>query len=446
MAKRNMNKKVSFFTLGCKLNFTETSTLARRFAEKGYLKVNDKENPDIVIVNTCSVTQQADRKSRQYIRKMSRRNPDAVIIVTGCYAQLQAEEIAKNEHVDYIFGSNEKLKMLEIIPEPGKQAQTQIHTCPFNEIDLFSPAYSANDRTRAFLKVQDGCDYFCAYCTVPFARGKSRSGEIDHLCSQAEKLGAEGNREIVITGINIGDFGKNTDHDLLDLIKALDEVHTVDRFRISSVEPELLSEQLISFILNSKRIMPHFHVPLQSGCNKLLKNMKRRYDTGIFRSRLDTIRSLSDEAGIGVDVIVGLPGETDEDFLQTYNFLNQADISYLHVFSYSKRENTLAARMKEQVAEKTITERSRKLQNLSARKSKNFLEKNINSKVKVLFEDKLSDNTFFGYTENYIRVAGNCNQEVQGRIFEGILTDPEGSNGASISEMREIIKNNNDEL
>ncbi len=441
MATRNMNKKVSFFTLGCKLNFTETSTLARQFTEKGHLRVNDNENPDIVIINTCSVTQQADRKSRQYIRKMSRRNPDAVIIVTGCYAQLQAENIAKNEKVDYIFGSNEKLRMLEITPEPEKQSQTQIYTCPLNEIDLFSPAYSGNDRTRAFLKVQDGCDYYCAYCTVPFARGKSRSGEIDYLCSQAEKLGAEGNREIVITGINTGDFGKNTDHDLLDLIKALDEVEIVDRFRVSSVEPELLSEEMIRFILKSKRIMPHFHIPLQSGCNKLLKNMKRRYDTEIFQSRLDIIRTLSQEAGIGVDVIVGLPGETDKDFLQTYNFLNQADISYLHVFSYSKRENTLAAKMKDQVPEKIITERSRKLQNLSVRKNNSFLEKNISKKVKVLFEDKLSDNTFSGYTENYIRVALNCDQEVQGRIFEGILMGPAGNKEASISEMREIIKN-----
>jgi len=371
------NKKAVYYTLGCKLNFAETSTMGKHLSKQGILRAAPGEQADICIVNTCSVTELADKKCRQAIRRIKKQHPDAIMIVTGCYSQLNPEEVKQIEGVDYIL---EK------------------------DIHKFIPSCSQNDRTRHFLKVQDGCDYFCSYCTVPFARGRSRNGRIEELVQMAETAGREGGKEIVLTGVNIGDFGKTTGETFFDLIRALDKVETIERFRISSIEPNLLTDEIVDFIAHSQRFAPHFHIPLQSGSDEVLKLMRRKYDTTFFRSKVEKIRTVMPDAFIGVDVIVGMRGETPEYFEETRRFLETLPFTQLHVFPYSERPGTMALKIDPKVSPKEKQERSRQLLELSDKKQKAFYRSQIGNVRTVLFEHTKRDNKMHGFTENYIKV------------------------------------------
>ena len=404
-------KKVAFYTLGCKLNYSETSTISRMFESKGYEKVEFNQKPDIFIINTCSVTENADKKCRKIVREANKINPDGYVAIIGCYAQLKPKEIAEIEGVDAVLGAAEKFQLIDLldgfVKEPS-QKTAKIYNQNIEEAIDYHTAYSLNDRTRTFLKVQDGCDYPCAYCTIPLARGASRSDTIENVVRAAKEIAESGIKEIVLTGVNIGDFGlRNGKREVtfLDLIIALDDLECIERFRISSIEPNLLTDEIIEFVAQSKRFVPHFHIPLQSGSNKILGLMKRRYKRELYVDRITKIKQLMPHCCIGVDVIVGHAGETDEDFLDTYNFLNELNISYLHVFTFSERENTAALSIKPVVPQSKRSERSKMLHILSDKKRRYFYEQQIGKDFTVLFEEDIENGMMQGFTENYVRVT-----------------------------------------
>ncbi|ACT91713.1 tRNA (N(6)-L-threonylcarbamoyladenosine(37)-C(2))-methylthiotransferase MtaB [Dyadobacter fermentans] len=404
-------KKVAFYTLGCKLNYSESSSIGRMFEDKGYTKVEFNENPDIFIINTCSVTENADKKCRKIVREAQKINADGYVAIIGCYAQLKPKEISEIPGVDAVLGAAEKFRLVELIDTFEKAPSGQPAQVIASTIDHaveYHTSYSLNDRTRTFLKVQDGCDYPCAYCTIPLARGKSRSDSIENIVKAARDIAARDVKEIVLTGVNIGDFGLRNgvrEETFLDLVKALDEVEGIERFRISSIEPNLLTDEIIEFVAQSKRFAPHFHIPLQSGSNKVLGLMKRRYKRELYTERVAKIKSLMPDCCIGVDVIVGHPGETKELFEETYHFLNELEVSYLHVFTYSERENTAALAIRPIVNKGERAERSKMLHILSDKKKRFFYETQIGKEGKVLFEDEVQNGQMLGFTGNYVRVA-----------------------------------------
>jgi threonylcarbamoyladenosine tRNA methylthiotransferase MtaB len=400
------NKKAAYYTLGCKLNFAETSTLGKQLSEQGIRKASAGEKADICIINTCSVTELADKKCRQAIRRIKKQHPESLMVVTGCYAQLKPEEVSTIEGVDLVVGTNQKMNITDYLSGNEKIAVT-----PVKEINRFVPSCSQDDRTRHFLKVQDGCDYYCSYCTIPYARGKSRNGKIRDLVELAETAGKEGGKEIVLTGVNIGDFGKTTGETFFDLLKALDEVESIERFRISSIEPNLLTGEIVEFISRSKRFAPHFHIPLQSGSDEVLKLMRRKYDTSLFKSKIEKIKSLMPDAFIGIDVIVGIRGETTEYFEETHRFLEALPFTQLHVFTYSERQGTMALKIEHTVSPKEKQERSKRLLELSAEKIKAFYLSQINSAHTVLFEQAKRGTKMLGFTENYIKVEADFNPD-----------------------------------
>lgn len=399
-------KKVAFYTLGCKLNFSETSTIARNFEEGGYAKVDFEEIPDIYVINTCSVTENADKKCKQLVKKALKINPDAFVAIIGCFAQLKPVEISKIPGVDLVLGANEKFNILEHIEKlQTKQEQAIVSFESIKKTEDFIPAFSLGDRTRSFLKVQDGCDYFCTFCTIPLARGKSRNASIPKTIAEAKKISETAVKEVVLTGVNIGDFGQNGDENFFQLVQELDRVEGIDRFRISSIEPNLLSNEIIHFCLQeSKHFVPHFHIPLQSGSNRLLQVMRRKYLRELYAERVAFIKSLRKDTCIGVDVIVGFPGETDAEFMETMDFLKDLDISYLHVFTYSERANTTAVKLGEPVPMSIRRERSKQLHILSDKKKRAFYEQNIGTYRTVLFEHEEDNGIMYGFTENYVKV------------------------------------------
>ena len=399
------NKKALFHTFGCKLNFSETSTIAKLFAEKGIRRVSTGEKPDIIVVNTCSVTEVADKKCRQQIRSFAKKYPDATIIVTGCYAQLKSDEIAAIDGVDIVAGNDKKLVLTEFLDNWLKNKETTTYVTPTRDIREFSPSCSRGDRTRYFLKVQDGCDYWCTYCTIPMARGRSRSGTVAQIVEQAEKVAKEGGKEIVFTGVNIGDFGKRTDETFFDLVKALDEVEGIERYRISSIEPNLLTDEIIEFVAKSKRFMPHFHVPLQSGSDAVLKLMHRHYDTELFRHKMETIKKVMPDAFIGVDLIVGARGETDEEFENSRRFIESLPISRLHVFTYSERPGTKALNIDYVVSPEEKHKRTRIMLALSEKKLLDFSRQFEGTVRPVLIEHNRKGHPVNGFTDNYLKVV-----------------------------------------
>jgi threonylcarbamoyladenosine tRNA methylthiotransferase MtaB len=400
----NQYKKVAFYTLGCKLNFSETSTIARGFESGGYARVEFDETPDIYIINTCSVTENADKKCKQLVKRAKKINPDSFVAIIGCYAQLKPEEIARIHGVNLVLGANEKFNILEHV-DAGKQHETRVLNVNIKETQTFIPSHSMGDRTRSFLKIQDGCDYFCTFCTIPLARGKSRNASIAETVAEAQKIGQTAIKEVVLTGVNIGDFGQGGDEDFFGLIKELDRIGGIDRYRISSIEPNLLSDAIITFCLTqAMKFVPHFHIPLQSGSDRVLIEMRRKYLSDLYRNRVEKIKQLSPDCCIGVDVIVGFPGETDEDFMTTYNFLKDLDISYLHVFTYSERANTTAKKMKDAVPMEVRRDRSKMLHILSDKKKRAFYENQVGKAGTVLWEADNHDGFMHGFTENYIKV------------------------------------------
>ena len=423
-----MNKTVAFHTLGCKLNYSETSTISRGMEAEGFTKKEFEDIADVYVLNTCSVTDNADKECRQLVRRIQRRAPEAYIVITGCYAQLKPQEIANIEGVDLVLGAAEKFNLpfhlKEITKNENGGAGAKICSCDIEEVSGFNSSFSNNDRTRAFLKVQDGCDYNCSFCTIPLARGHSRSDSIDGVLQNMQVLAAKGVNEIVLTGINLGDFGKGADGDIkksedfFGLIKEMDKVEGIARVRISSIEPNLLTNEIIDFVANSNKFVPHFHIPLQSGSNKILGLMRRRYKRELYADRISYIKNLMPNCCIGVDVIVGFPGETDADFKETFDFLHQLDISYLHVFTYSERENTLAIELKPIVPIHIRNERNKALRNLSYKKMNYFTEQNLGTKQKVLFETQSKGGMMEGYTENYIKVQTPYREEWVNNIVD----------------------------
>lgn len=403
------NKKVAFFTLGCKLNFSETSSISRKFESEGFERVDFKETADVYVINSCSVTEHSDKKSRSMIRQAIRRNPKAIVAVMGCYAQLKSDEISHIEGIDYIFGTQEKYNIMNYLGDLTKNKQTQIITTEYKKIETFNAAFSKGDRTRCFLKVQDGCNYFCTYCTIPMARGRSRNDTIANTVLEAEKVAASGIKEIILTGVNIGDFGQTTNEKFIDLVKALDNVEGIERFRISSIEPNLLTNEVIEFVAQSKRFAPHFHIPLQAGSDGVLELMKRRYKREVFASRIDLIKSLMPDAFIGVDIIAGMSGETDELFEDGYNFVKNTNLTQLHVFPYSERPNTKALEIEGKVPVPERKRRAHLLQEISERKLHLFYDENIGTTRTVLFEEQAEKGKMVGFTENYIRTETDYN-------------------------------------
>ena len=397
------SKTVSFYTLGCKLNFSETSTISRDLEEEGYAKIDFELGADIYVINTCSVTDQADKKCRNIVRKALKYNPNAFIVVIGCYAQLKPEEISRIEGVDLVLGAQEKFNIGNYLKDTKKKKNSIFINQPIKNVKTFYPGYSVGDRTRSFFKVQDGCNYFCSFCTIPLARGKSRSGTISQTIEKAKEIEKSEVKEVVLTGINLGDFGYKTKENFYQLINKLEELNGISRFRISSIEPDLLSEEIIEFVNSSNKFVPHFHIPLQSGSNLLLKKMRRRYDTDLYSSRIKLIKELMPHACIGVDVIVGFPGETEEEFNKTIDYIKSLPVSYLHVFTYSERANTNAPKLNEIVPMEVRRKRSKQLRILSLKLKLRFYNENIGYKGKVLFESK-EDNFLVGFTENYIKV------------------------------------------
>jgi len=412
-------KKVAFYTLGCKLNFSETSTIARDFQNEGFERVDFEEIADIYVINTCSVTDNADKKCKKIVKEALRHNPNAFVTVIGCYAQLKPQEIANIEGVDLVLGAAEKFNISDYIGEAKKLETAIVKEGKIKEVLDYHASYSIGDRTRTFLKVQDGCDYFCSFCTIPLARGASRSDTIANVVKQAKEIVAQGTKEIVLTGVNTGDFGSGTTENFYQLLQALDEVEGLARLRISSIEPNLLTDEIIAFVANnSKCVVPHFHIPLQSGSDQLLKSMRRKYDTSLYRSRIEKIKTLMPQACIGVDVIIGYPGETDELFLETYNFLNQLDISYLHVFTYSERVNTTAQKLPGKVPMKTRNERSKMLHILSDKKRRFFYEQQLHKKFPVLWEAENDQDIMYGFTSNYVKVQTHYDPSLVNEIME----------------------------
>ena len=409
------NKKAAYYTLGCKLNFAETSTIGKELAAHGIRKVRNGEQADICVINTCSVTELADKKCRQLIRRVRKQHPDAFVVVTGCYAQLKPEEVSQIDHVDMVLGAEQKGDVIRYLNEWTEEKK--VVTSETKSIRMFTPSCSSGDRTRHFLKVQDGCDYFCSFCTIPFARGRSRNGKIADLVAQAEQVVREGGKEVVLTGVNIGDFGKSTNETFSDLIRALDEVEGIARYRISSIEPNLITDEIIEFAATSKRFMPHFHIPLQSGSDEVLKLMRRRYDTALFRQRVERIKSLMPHAFIGVDVIVGTRGETDAYFEACREFLESLPVSQLHVFSYSERAGTQALKITPVVSPEVKHARSKQLLDLSDRKLSEFYEAHIGTTAEVLFEHARKGNRMYGFTANYIKTEAPYDAALVNRII-----------------------------
>lgn len=445
------NRTVAFHTLGCKLNFSETSAIGRMFMEKGFTKKDFSEPADIYVINTCSVTENADKETRSIVKNVLQKNPEAFVAIIGCYAQLKPDEIAKIDGVDVVLGASEKFKLLNYINLTEKNTHAVVHNCEIDDVNFFVDAYSVGDRTRSFLKVQDGCDYSCTFCTIPLARGSSRSDTIDNVIRNANKIAESGVKEIVLTGVNIGDFGhgreievdgkKRREQNFLDLIKELDKVEGIERFRISSIEPNLLNQEIIEFVANSKKFVPHFHIPLQSGSNTILKKMKRRYLRELYAERVNIIKTLMPECCIGVDVLVGFPGEGEKEFQETYNFLNQLDISYLHVFTYSERDNTEAIHLEGVVPQYIRKQRNKMLRILSAKKLRGFYEQNIGKTAQVLFEHENRNGFMYGFTDNYVKIklpynAAFINTPVDVKIND---FDEEGfMNGELLNQLQNI--------
>ncbi|GAA3585367.1 tRNA (N(6)-L-threonylcarbamoyladenosine(37)-C(2))-methylthiotransferase MtaB [Snuella lapsa] len=426
-------KKVAFYTLGCKLNFSETSTIARSFSTEGFDRVDFSEKADIYVINTCSVTENADKRFKSIVNQAHKSNADAFVAAIGCYAQLKPHELADVNGVDLVLGATEKFNLTsyinDLLEQPERSRGTgEVHSCDIEEADFYVGSYSIGDRTRAFLKVQDGCDYKCTYCTIPLARGISRSDSLENVLKNAREISEQNIREIVLTGVNIGDYGKGEfgnkkhEHTFFELVKALDEVEGIERLRISSIEPNLLKNETIDFVASSKAFVPHFHIPLQSGSNTILKKMKRRYMRELYIDRVSKIREVMPHACIGVDVIVGFPGETDAHFLETYNFLNTLDISYLHVFTYSERDNTEAAEMEDVVPMKVRNKRSKMLRGLSVKKRRAFYESQLGSMRTVLFESENKEGYIHGFTENYVKVKTPWNPELVNTLHNIELT------------------------
>ncbi len=421
-------KKVAFYTLGCKLNFSETATIARTFENEGFDRVDFSEFADIYVINTCSVTENADKRFKTIVKQAQRSNSEAFMVAVGCYSQLQPEELAAVDGVDLVLGATEKFKITNYLNELTKNDMGVIHSCEIEDADFYVSSYSIGDRTRAFLKVQDGCDYKCTYCTIPLARGISRSDTLQNVLDNAKKISDQGIKEIVLTGVNIGDYGKGEfgnkthEHTFFDLVKALDMVEGIHRLRISSIEPNLLKDETIDFVAQSNSFVPHFHIPLQSGSNVMLKAMRRRYMKELYKDRVEHIKNVLPNACIGVDVIVGFPGETDELFLETYNFLKALDISYLHVFTYSERPNTHAATLPNEVPKSVRSKRSKMLRGLSVKKRRAFYESQIDTQHTVLFEGENKEGYIQGFTENYVKVKTPWNPALVNTLHEITLT------------------------
>jgi threonylcarbamoyladenosine tRNA methylthiotransferase MtaB len=432
-------KKVAFYTLGCKLNFSETSTIARQMQDAGYGRVDFEDNPDVFVINTCSVTDNADKKCRSVVRKALRVNPEGVIIVIGCYAQLKPQEISEIPGVNLVLGAEEKFNVVqyletEEIIQKGRRAAREIkHTKDF------VPGFSSNDRTRTFLKVQDGCNYFCAFCTIPLARGRSRSASIQNTIKVATEAANSGAKEVVLTGVNIGDFGNGTDESFFDLVRELELVEGIERYRISSIEPNLLSDEIIEFVANSKKFVPHFHIPLQSGSDKILQAMRRRYRSDLYRERVEKIKHLMPDACIGVDVITGFPGETDEEFMVTYDFLRSLPVSYLHAFTYSERANTTALRIEGTVPKKTRYERTKMLRILSHKMKKAFYNEQLETTRLVLFEAEEEGGMMNGFTENYVKVKTPFNEALINTIQPVFLKEVDRDGIMKIEILHEPI-------
>lgn len=426
-------KKVAFYTLGCKLNFSESSTLARLLRNRGFEQVpfeGSADLPDIFVINTCSVTENADRKCRKIVRNALKISPDAFIVVIGCYAQLKPQEISNIPGVDVVLGASEKFQLAEVLSNSDRSRLPKVLAGDISSARQFYPSYSITDRTRSFLKVQDGCDYGCTFCTIPLARGKSRSNTIEQVVNQAREIAHAGSREVVLTGVNTGDFGiiEGKRHcRFIDLIRALEQVEGIERIRISSIEPNLLTEEIITLAAQSTKFVPHFHIPLQSGSDTILKKMRRRYLTGLYLDRILTIKKLIPDCCIGADIMVGFPGETDELFLETYHFIKDLPISYLHVFSYSERPNTPAASMPQQVPKQLRSERSNMLHILSDKKKRAFYQSHINEIRSVLIENDVADNTIYGFSENYIRVGVPYDPQLINQIVQVRLSEMEAS-------------------
>jgi threonylcarbamoyladenosine tRNA methylthiotransferase MtaB len=417
----NQFERVAFYTLGCKLNFSETSTIARLFEDGGFAKVDFEDSPDIFVINTCSVTENADKKCKQLVKRAKKISPESMVIILGCYAQLKPEEISQIPGVDLVLGANEKFNVLAHLEK--KSEVTVVHDNIKHTHD-FIPSHSFGDRTRSFLKVQDGCDYFCTFCTIPLARGKSRNASIAQTLAEAHKIAQTEVKEVVLTGVNIGDFGQGGNENFFGLIQALDEVEGIERFRISSIEPNLLSNEIIEFCLNkAQRFVPHFHIPLQSGSDQILEKMRRKYLSGLYAERVHQIKSINPDTCIGVDVIVGFPGETDEDFLTTVNFLKDLDISYLHVFTYSERANTGAPKLGTKVPMETRRERSKILHLLSDRKKQAFYQTQVGKNKTVLFEQEENEGLLYGFTENYVKVKTPYDARLINQIIAVQLTE-----------------------
>ncbi|MBQ4914819.1 tRNA (N(6)-L-threonylcarbamoyladenosine(37)-C(2))-methylthiotransferase MtaB [Maribacter sp. MMG018] len=424
-----MKKKVAFYTLGCKLNFSETSTIARSFVDEGFQRVDFSQKADMYVINTCSVTENADKKFKTIVKQAQKGNPKAFIAAVGCYAQLKPEELVAVDGVDLVLGATEKFKITDYINDLSKNDFGEVHSCEIEEADFYVSSYAIGDRTRAFLKVQDGCDYKCTYCTIPLARGISRSDSLENVLLKAKEIADQNIKEIVLTGVNIGDYGKGEfgnkkhEHTFLDLVKALDDVDGIHRLRISSIEPNLLKNETIDFVAQSKTFVPHFHIPLQSGSDALLKLMKRRYLTQLYTDRIQRIKEVIPNCCIGVDVIVGFPGETEERFLETYHFLNNLDISYLHVFTYSERDNTEAASMEGVVPKDVRNKRSKMLRALSVKKRRAFYESQLGAELEVLFEGENKEGYIHGFTQNYVKVKTPWNPALVNTIHQVRLKD-----------------------
>ena len=437
-----MDKKVAFYTLGCKLNYSETSSIGRLFNNAGFSTVDFTDTPDVFVINTCSVTENADKKCKKVVKEALKISPNAYVTIVGCYAQLKPKEIAEIPGVDIVLGAAEKFQIVDYITDLTKNPKTLVYNQPVTEANQFVSAWSIGDRTRTFLKVQDGCDYSCTFCTIPLARGASRSDTIENAVKQAEEIAASGVKEIVLTGVNLGDFGirdgKREDK-FFDLVKALDKVEGIDRIRISSIEPNLLTDEIIEFVATSKRFVPHFHIPLQSGSDKILGLMRRRYKRDLYADRVAKIKELMPDCCIGVDVIVGFPGETREDFIDTYDFLNELNVSYLHVFTYSERENTPASEMSGTVPGSTRAERSKMLHILSDKKRRAFYETQLNKIEEVLFEGDIKDGFMHGFTRNYVKVKTKYDPVLVNELKTVYLTNISHDGDVEITESEEIL-------
>lgn len=418
-----MQKSVAFYTLGCKLNFSETSTIGRQLETAGFVKKEFTEQADVYVINTCSVTDHADRKCKKVVKEALKSNPNAFIVIIGCYAQLKPEEIAGIPGVDLVLGAAEKFNLVEHLKEGyEKVGMAKIHNQNIKETNVFIPGFSVGDRTRSFLKVQDGCDYFCAFCTIPLARGKSRSQTIEETLKVVRQVAETNVKEVVLTGVNLGDFGVQNEETFFDLCLELDKIDGIGRYRISSIEPNLLTDEIIEFVARSNKFMPHFHIPLQSGSNSILKAMRRKYERELYAEKVAKIKQLMPHCSIGVDVIVGFPGETDEEFLETYNFINQLDVSYLHVFPYSERANTTARKMSGKVHQFKRNERTEMLRILSEKKKQYFYQQFLNTKANVLFEQEEKSNRMYGFTENYIKVETDYDPLMVNEVCEVFIS------------------------